>query len=248
MGHTEEDGKLELLEEILMKKRLLAMIPVLALIGCINIPILADASGKNSADPEEWEMVAALDLTDDQLLEIYDLWEEGLDKESLDWSGEEVDAYEDQLAEEIADKYDITAEDANMVYFCLIMDYDRIASGAKGQNPSKIYKLEHGEFISANSSGSTIVIKAKIEPSWTNELTINQNYFNIIDLIQNQGLNTYKEIQYWAVADMTSGDEAKVISFTVPQDVIEYLAENDFSATELGQFLDDLWIHPSLQQ
>ena len=79
-------------------------------------------------------------------------------------------------------------------------------------------------------------------------MTIEQNYYNVCDLIKNQGLDAYDEVQYWAVADTTSGDEAKVISFTVPKSVIAKIASGNFPDNTLGDYVEDLWIHPSLKK
>lgn len=111
----------------------------------------------------------------------------------------------------------------------------------------KEYKIKHGEFLSSTVNGNTIVIKAKITPNLTNSLTIKQNYLNVDDLIRNQGLDEFNEIQYWAVADMTDGSESKVISFTVPKNIISAIANANISASDLGDYVDDLWILPSLR-
>lgn len=107
-------------------------------------------------------------------------------------------------------------------------------------------KVKHGETKDVTINGTTLVVKAKIKPSLSNELTINQNYINVGDIIINQGGDAYKEIQYWAVADMQSGDEAKVMSFTVPEDTIEGVKDGDIVDIELGDYVDDLYILPSL--
>ena len=78
-------------------------------------------------------------------------------------------------------------------------------------------------------------------------MTIKQNYLNVGDLIRNQGLDEFEEIQYWAVAHMTDGSEAKVISFTVPKKVISAIANAKISASDLGDYVEDLWILPSLR-
>lgn len=112
--------------------------------------------------------------------------------------------------------------------------------------------MEFGEIESViynNIDGKSVaVVKAKITPSYSNEATINQNYFNVEDLIVNQGFDKYDEIQYWAVADMTNGSESKVISFTVDAEVIDLLKNKKIPANMLGDYLDDLWVLPSLNQ
>ena len=112
------------------------------------------------------------------------------------------------------------------------------------------YKLLHGTLLSANPEGGvnmdTLVIKAKIQPSYSNRATINQNYFNIEDIIKKQGGSKFPGIDYWAVADMTDGTESKVISFFVPGDVISALANQQIAANQLGDYVEDLYILPSL--
>lgn len=110
--------------------------------------------------------------------------------------------------------------------------------------------LKHGELldVTINSIDNIAVIKAKIQPSYSNRATIVQNYLNVCDLIQNHGFDQYGEVQYWAVADMTDGSEKKVISFTVSSDLIQMIAEdNGFVENNLGDYDIDLWLHNSLK-
>ena len=109
-------------------------------------------------------------------------------------------------------------------------------------------KLEFGDLISVIYGGDNkVVVKAKIEPSYNNNATINQNYFSIGDLIRDHGFEQCSEIQYWAIADMTSGDEAKVISFTVNSATIKMLYNQNIADNQLGDYVEDLWILPSLK-
>ena len=108
--------------------------------------------------------------------------------------------------------------------------------------------LKYGELLDLNDNRETngvVVVKAKIKPSSTNDLTVAQNYHNAVDLIANQGFVDC-ELQYWAVADMSDGSEGKVISFTVPADIVEKVASGDVVATQLPDLVTDLWILPSL--
>ena len=136
-------------------------------------------------------------------------------------------------------------EQADLVYMYVVTNYEKVANG--GVEHYRTYSLKYGELLSVNNSvGSTAVIKAKIKPSLTNKLTINQNYYNVCDLIQNQGLDVFQEIQYWAVADLDSGREGKVISFTVPKTVIDRVAKGNFPENKMGDYVQDLWVLPSL--
>ena len=115
----------------------------------------------------------------------------------------------------------------------------------------KSYTLLHGELLSTiinNIDGKkVIVVKSKIKPSYNNKATINQNYFNVEDLIKEQGCDSFDEIQYWAVADMTDGSEQKVVSFTVSSSLIKKIADDSVVAIQFGDYVDDLYILPSLQ-
>lgn len=110
-------------------------------------------------------------------------------------------------------------------------------------------KLQFGELLDVvdNYIDNVLVIKAKIKGSYSTEATINQNYYNMYYLIMDYDVLDYKEIQYWAVADMTSGDESKVISFTVPKYVMELIRNKGVVANKLGDYVTDLWLHPSLK-
>lgn len=173
------------------------------------------------------------------LLSIYNDYEKAWDA-SDDPSRE----YEDQVTRQIAEKYGITEQQAILAYAFTSQNYSTVVNGA---SMNMNFKLKNGKFLSANSTGATIVIKAKIQANITNKLTIEQNYYNVCDLIRNQGLDIYNEVQYWAVGDMTDGSESKVISFTVPKNIIELIATKDFADNTLGEYVTDLWILPSLQ-
>lgn len=112
---------------------------------------------------------------------------------------------------------------------------------------STYYSLKHGRLLDKTINGNTLILKAKIEVSYSNTATINQNYYNIEDIIKYQGGDKYTEIQYWAVADMTNGSENKVVSFTLSADVIKKIADGDIPANMIGTYADDLFIHQSLK-
>jgi hypothetical protein len=139
-------------------------------------------------------------------------------------------------------------------YFYNSEDSDAKLSAPKNSSNSTSvsskYTLEFGELLDANPSGgadgNTLVIKAKISSSYSNKATINQNYHNIIDLVENQGCGKYDAIDYWAVADMSDGSEGKVISFLVNKDVLDAIDNQSIVATTLDSYLEDLWILPSL--
>lgn len=116
---------------------------------------------------------------------------------------------------------------------------------------SSDYTIQNGKLISTTTNNidgkEVIVIKAKIESSLTNKLTIDQNYYNVADMIKNQNCDKFDEIQYWAVADMSSGNESKVISFTLNSDTIKQIKDEKIVDNQIGNYADDLWILPSLK-
>lgn len=121
------------------------------------------------------------------------------------------------------------------------VDYNNIP-----QNVS--YKARFGEFKEANRLGKDLTIKFKITPSTSNKTTIDQNGFNVEDLILNQGASGYDTINYWAVADMTDGSESKVISFTVNKGLINAIKEKRIVGNQIIDYASDVWILPSLKQ
>lgn len=122
-------------------------------------------------------------------------------------------------------------------------------------DPEKIeingFSLSTGTILDANPeggvNGDTLVIKAKINSLLSNQQTINQNYYNVADIIQNQGGTQFNCIDYWAVADATDGSEIKVVAFTVDADTIQAIADGMILPNQMGDYVDDLYIHPSLQ-
>ncbi len=116
------------------------------------------------------------------------------------------------------------------------------------QEEQKGLTLKHGELLEENVNEDTLVIKAKIEPSYKNSATINQNGFNVEDIVKNQSGDQYKEIQYWAVADMSDGSESKVISFTLNEDLIKSIKDGNTVGNQIVDKAQDVWILPSLQE
>lgn len=112
---------------------------------------------------------------------------------------------------------------------------------------SDLTKLEYGELLDETTNYGVTVIKAKISPSATNNMTIDQNYYNVEDYIKTHDMNGITELQYWAVADMNSGNESKVVSFTVPEELIAKIQAGDVPANQLGDYVTDLWVHQSLK-
>lgn len=116
---------------------------------------------------------------------------------------------------------------------------------------AKEHSVKFGELLSwieNNIDGKNVlVVKAKISDGYSNKATINQNYMNVADIIKNQNGDTFDEIQYWSVADMTDGSESKVISFTLDKSTIQGIKDENIVDIQLGDYVTDLWILPSLQ-
>lgn len=109
-----------------------------------------------------------------------------------------------------------------------------------------ISSLKFGKLLDANVSGSTLIIKAKIESSYSNHSTISQNFFNVEDVIINKNGHIYNEIQYWAVADMMDGSESKVVAFTINKEVINMIKDKKIPVNQLDKYATDVYILPSL--
>lgn len=115
-------------------------------------------------------------------------------------------------------------------------------------NEQKGYKLRFGELLDSKENGDILIIKAKIKPSYNNKATIDQNGFNVEDLILNQGADKFNEIQYWAVADMADGSENKVISFTLDKSLIDKVKAQTLVGNMIVENSIDTYILPSLQE
>ncbi len=151
----------------------------------------------------------------------------------------------DEEAPTEAKKEEVMASESeeNEVY---MLDLDSVGIGQ--QFDTNGLELEHGELLSVTNGGDgVVVVKAKIESSFSNKSTINQNYMNVRGLICDHGFNSCSELQYWAVADMQNGEESKCISFTVSKEIIDYVYDGSIVDIMMGDYVSDLWILPSLQ-
>ena len=55
-------------------------------------------------------------------------------------------------------------------------------------------------------------------------------------------------MQYWAVADMTNGEEAKVISFDLDKNTINNVYDEKIVENQIGNYVNNLFIHASLTE
>lgn len=179
--------------------------------------------------PANWEKIG---------IEDYEIGSEEYKEAVAKWK-KQCEDYEKKVTKKTAKKFGITKKEADDIFFKYVM-------GASSTQDT--YSIEHGDLVEATVNGNTLIIKAKIESSYSNKATINQNYFNIEDIIKNQDGNKFDVIDYWAVADMQDGSEGKVISFTLEKDVIKNIYDGNIVANQIGNYVKDLWILPSLQE
>ena len=113
------------------------------------------------------------------------------------------------------------------------------------------YQITNGDLVDCvvNTIDNTITIKVQLDDEF-DTVSIPENLENIVNLLQNQDLNKYKEIHYWAVINLKQGKkvvEEKVISFTIKQENYELITKNDLKFYEKKEFMSDLWLHPKLR-
>lgn len=129
-----------------------------------------------------------------------------------------------------------------------VLDVGSLTDADVGPLDTGNLALKNGDLVSVNyGGGGVIVVKGKIQALFTNDQTVKQNYFSVCDLIKRWGFDTCQELQYWAVADMSNGEENKVISFTLDRATIEGVANGNIIENQLGDYVSDLYIHPSLK-
>ena len=101
--------------------------------------------------------------------------------------------------------------------------------------------------VTENKENSTVIIKVKVQSNLTKNMTIKQNYMNAWEFIKAYTDTEYKQLTYWAVADMTDSTESKVVQFTVPEDAISGVLNGSILENQLGDHVTDLYLHPSLR-
>lgn len=183
----------------------------------------------SSENPANWTTIG------NENLEVNsDEWK----KVTADWQ-QSCSDYEENAMQDTANKFGITVEEVESIFF----------EGLNSNSDQTGFRVINGNLIEATeTSDNGLIIKVKIQPSYNNKATINQNYHNIEDIVKNQGGDKYEYIDYWAVADMADGSEGKVISFTVDKDLIQNIAEERIFAIELEDYVNDLWVLSSLLQ
>ena len=185
---------------------------------------------KGIADPEEMRDV--YDEIDDLMNDAY------LNGPlATETDQDKIKEIEDGLINQVAEAHGLTYDNVRDIYLAMdeLYNYD-----------TSSIKMQHGDFVEATINGTTLVVKAKISPSVNNEATINQNYWNVGNIVRKQNGYVFHEIQYWAVADMKDGSESKVIMFTVPKDLIAKIYNQEMPDEQMADYVQDLWILPSL--
>lgn len=168
-----------------------------------------------------------------------------------------IDNYWNELSAEQQEEYSerkefiLKTKDEAVAKWAVEKDAEKVNEEALGNNTiistAKVSSLKFGELLDVTTNNDILIIKAKISPSYNNRATINQNGFNVEDIILNQGGDAFNEIQYWAVADMTDGSESKVISFTLTKDQITSVKNKQLVGNQIVNKATDVWILPSLQ-
>lgn len=246
MTVLENNYEIQYLEREETMKRILALLIVLLIIMAF-FPAAAFGSDIAEATPTPRNNpLDSISISKEDRIKVYREYAAALEDaytngEAATASGDVALQIEEDLARTIGDKYGISFDDVQKISmfgdmgYLYDIDIDTLS-------------LKHGELVKATITGTSLIIKAKITPSFSKKATVDQNYYNVCDLIRKQGADQFDEIQYWAVADMTDGSEQKVVSFTVPQDVIIVVATADrFADNTLGNYLADLWVHQSLK-
>lgn len=158
-------------------------------------------------------------------------------------------ASDDAVLAKVSKQYNTTKDDAFLAYGFVGMNYKTVlsAAGYDSVNPENL-KLKFGKLSKAEAFGSTLDITVKIDWISSGTSTVNQNYFNVCDLIQSQGADAYTTINYTAIMSTTDGGTTTVVFFIVPKSTIDLIKAGNFPEITLSDYVDDLWIHPQLQE
>lgn len=131
-----------------------------------------------------------------------------------------------------------------VIAFLVIAIVGNILGSKSGKND-----IAYGELLSVTdgrNANGTISVRVKIDSNLTNKMTIDQNYYNVVDLIANKGYDNC-ELRYFAVMDRTDGSEGKIMSFTVPSSIVDKIAKGKIVAIQLPDYVTDSWIHPQFK-
>lgn len=157
-------------------------------------------------------------------------------------------ASDDAVLSSVSRKCGVTKEEVSLAYGFVSMNYGivRDAAGYATTDPASMKPI-YGKLSKAEAFGSTLDVTVSIDWIASNSSTVYQNYFNVCDLIQNQGADSYTTINYTATMPTTDGGTATVVFFVVPKTAIDKVKAGNFAEITLSEYVDDLWIHPQLQ-
>jgi len=182
------------------------------------------------------------------MLQIYKYMENELSLVPYDITREEEDRHGARIEKQAADRYGVTQDQVVLVYGFVSMNYDIVNSAAGyDTTTAKDLTVPYGDVLKCHAYGSVLDIGVKISGLLTDSTTINQNYYNIADLILKQGADAYTTIYYAGYMPAQGGGNAVVISFTVPAHVIDSIKNRTVMEVELPDYVEDLWIHPQLK-
>lgn len=129
-----------------------------------------------------------------------------------------------------------------------VLDISQFSDSDLGEIDTGDLELYTGELLYVNYCGDGVfIVKAKIQSQLTNKMTIGQNYYTVCNLIKKHGFDSCEELQYWSIIDTRSGDEVKAISFTLDKSTINAVADGVIIENQLGNYVQDLFILPALQ-
>lgn len=221
-----------------MKRILATMLCLILVFGLSASAFAAEAVPSPEPTPRP-NPLDSIDIPRSTQREIYDAFEE-LSESTKREEGETIFQHRSRIAEQVAEQFGVSAEDVEEIYSYGLTGY------LYDFDPWGL-PLLYGEKMDAFIVGTTLEITAKVNLLLSNDLTIAQNYHNVVDLIQEKGCGELHTINYTAYADGAS-NEVKIMSFTLTRDVIEAIASLDYSpASILDQFVTNLWIHRELQ-
>lgn len=100
--------------------------------------------------------------------------------------------------------------------------------------------------VTVDENGS-VEIKALVSLQKKEGMSVDQNFFNVENLVQAHGFDNCQEIKYGASAILAGGGEGRVISFTIGKETIDALALGDIDAYAIREAAgESLWVSNNL--
>ena len=116
-----------------------------------------------------------------------------------------------------------------------------------GEIDTGTLELHFGKLLSVTAhDDNTVSVKAQIEPSYSNQATIDQNYINVYYLITKNGFDICDEIEYTAVSEMDNGDIGNVIHFYAGKDVFDAINNGKAIDAMIADYTYTTFVLPSL--